>query len=45
MLRLKFSQVINIFIDDDPEIIGLLVRRHFTRREGLRHCEQELKCA
>jgi hypothetical protein len=37
MLVLKFGQVVDIFINDNVEVIGLVMRRYVTRGEDLRH--------
>ena len=37
MLICKGSQIVDIFIHNDIEIIGLIVRRHVRLRKGLRH--------
>ena len=37
VLVLEFGEVVDIFVDDDVEVIGLIMRRHVCLREGLGH--------
>lgn len=37
VLRLKLGQIIDIFINDNPQVIGLLVRGNGIFGEGLGH--------
>ena len=37
MLCLELGKIIDVFIDDDPEVVSFLVRRNGTGREGLGH--------
>jgi len=36
---LELGQVVYIFVDDDPEVVGFVVRRHVGGRKSLRHFE------
>lgn len=37
MVVLEFGQVVNVFVDDDPKIVGLVVRGHVVLAECLGH--------
>jgi hypothetical protein len=37
VLLLELGQVVDIVIDDDVEVVGLVVRRNVVGCEGLRH--------
>lgn len=39
MLILEFGQVVDVFIHNDPEIIGLVMRGDIALRESLYHLE------
>ncbi len=38
MLLLEGGKIIRVLVHNDPQIIGLLVRRHIVLGETLRHC-------
>lgn len=37
MFVLEFGQVVYVFVDNDPEVLGLVVRRHVVFAECLGH--------
>lgn len=37
MVVLEFGQVVNVFVDDNPKIVGLIVRSHVVLAECLGH--------
>ena len=39
MLCLELGEIIDVFINDDPEVVRFLMRRDGTGREGLGHGE------
>ena len=41
MLILELGQVVDIFVNDDPEVVWLVMRRYVTLGEGPRHDEGE----
>jgi hypothetical protein len=45
MLILEFCQIVDIFVNDNPKVIWLVMRRYVTLREGLGHDEEEAKLA
>lgn len=40
MVILEFSQIVDILVDDDPEGVGLVMRRHVACTESLGHGER-----
>jgi hypothetical protein len=42
MLVLEFGQVVDIVVNNDPEIVWLVVRCYVTLREDLGHGEEEV---
>ena len=40
VLVLEFCQVVDIFVNDDPKVVWLVMRRYVTLREGLGHDEE-----
>ena len=40
MLVLKGRQVVDVAINDNVEVIGLIVASHVVCRKGLRHCSE-----
>lgn len=34
---LELGQIVHVFVDDDPQVVGLVVRGDVARLEGLRH--------
>lgn len=45
MLILELGQVVDIFVNYDPKVVWLIMRRYVTLREGLRHDEGEAMLA
>jgi hypothetical protein len=41
MLILEFGQVVDIFVNDDPKVVWLVMRRYVTLGECLGHDEEE----
>lgn len=41
MLILELGQVVDIFVNNDPEVVWLVMRRYVTLGEGLGHDEGE----
>jgi hypothetical protein len=41
MFILEFGQVVDIFVNNDPEVVWLVMRRYVTLREDLGHHEGE----
>lgn len=41
MLILEFGQVVDIFVNNDPEVVWLIMRRYVTLGDGLGHDEEE----
>jgi hypothetical protein len=41
MLILEFGQVIDIFVNNDPEVVWLVMRRYVTLGECVGHDEEE----